>query len=43
MNTSYLNLSAPKSRQFFSLSAKVHIFVDWVSELIQQDPIFQAR
>ena len=22
---------------------KVRIFVDWVSELIQQDPIFQAR
>jgi LysR family transcriptional regulator for bpeEF and oprC len=25
------------------LSAKVRIFVDWVSELIQQDPIFQTR
>jgi LysR family transcriptional regulator for bpeEF and oprC len=25
------------------LSAKLRIFVDWVSELIQQDPIFQTR
>ena len=25
------------------LSAKVRIFVDWVSELIQQNPIFQTR
>jgi LysR family transcriptional regulator for bpeEF and oprC len=25
------------------LSAKVRIFVDWVSELIQEDPIFQTR
>jgi LysR family transcriptional regulator, regulator for bpeEF and oprC len=25
------------------LSAKVRIFVDWVSALIQQDPIFQTR
>jgi LysR family transcriptional regulator for bpeEF and oprC len=25
------------------LSAKVRIFVDWVSELIQQDPILQSR
>jgi len=25
------------------LSAKVRIFVDWVSELIQQDPILQTR
>jgi LysR family transcriptional regulator for bpeEF and oprC len=30
----------PQSRH---LSAKVRIFVDWVSELIQQDPIFQTR
>ncbi len=29
----------PQSRH---LSAKVRIFVDWVSELIQQDPIFQT-
>jgi LysR family transcriptional regulator, regulator for bpeEF and oprC len=28
----------PKGRQ---LSAKVRVFVDWVSELTQQDPIFQ--
>jgi LysR family transcriptional regulator for bpeEF and oprC len=25
------------------LSAKVRIFVDWISELIQRDPIFQLR
>jgi DNA-binding transcriptional LysR family regulator len=25
------------------LSAKVRIFVDWVSELIQRDPILQTR
>jgi LysR family transcriptional regulator for bpeEF and oprC len=25
------------------LSAKIRIFVDWVSDLIQQDPIFQAH
>ena len=25
------------------LSAKVRTFVDWVSALIQQDPIFQTR
>ena len=25
------------------LSAKVRIFVDWVSELIRQDPILQSR
>jgi LysR family transcriptional regulator for bpeEF and oprC len=30
----------PQSRH---LSAKLRIFVDWVSELIQQDPIFQTR
>ncbi|MGH8545248.1 MAG: LysR substrate-binding domain-containing protein [Gammaproteobacteria bacterium] len=30
----------PQSRH---LSPKVRIFVDWVSELIQQDPIFQTR
>jgi LysR family transcriptional regulator for bpeEF and oprC len=30
----------PQSRH---LSAKVRIFVDWVSQLIQQDPMFQAR
>jgi len=30
----------PQSRH---LSAKVRIFVDWVSELIQQDPTFQTR
>jgi hypothetical protein len=30
----------PQSRH---LSAKVRIFVDWVSELIQHDPIFQTR
>jgi len=30
----------PQSRH---LSAKVRIFVDWVSELIQEDPIFQTR
>ena len=29
----------PKGRH---LSAKVRIFVDWVSELILQDPIFQT-
>ena len=28
----------PQSRH---LAAKVRIFVDWVSELIQQDPMFQ--
>jgi len=30
----------PQSRH---LSAKVRIFVDWVSELIQRDPILQTR
>jgi hypothetical protein len=25
------------------LSARLRIFVDWVSELIQEDPIFQTR
>jgi LysR family transcriptional regulator for bpeEF and oprC len=25
------------------LSAKVRVFVDWVSELIQEEPIFQTR
>jgi len=25
------------------LSAKVRIFVDWISELIHKDPIFQLR
>jgi hypothetical protein len=29
----------PQSRH---LSAKVRIFVDWISELIQRDPIFQS-
>jgi LysR family transcriptional regulator for bpeEF and oprC len=29
----------PQSRH---LSAKVRIFVDWVSELIQQEPLFQS-
>src|SRR6195256_80085 len=35
-----ISVMYPKSRH---LSAKVRIFVDWVSELIQQDPIFQTR
>jgi DNA-binding transcriptional LysR family regulator len=30
----------PKSRH---LSAKVRLFVEWVSELIQQEPILQTR
>jgi LysR family transcriptional regulator for bpeEF and oprC len=30
----------PQSRH---LSAKVRVFVDWVSELLQQDPVFQTR
>ena len=34
-----ISVMYPQSRH---LSAKVRIFVDWVSELIQQDPIFQA-
>jgi LysR family transcriptional regulator for bpeEF and oprC len=29
----------PQSRH---LSAKVRVFVEWVSELIQRDPIFQV-
>jgi DNA-binding transcriptional LysR family regulator len=32
-------LMYPQSRHF---SAKVRVFVDWVSELIQQDPTFQT-
>jgi LysR family transcriptional regulator, regulator for bpeEF and oprC len=35
-----ISVMYPKSRH---LSAKVRIFVDWVSELIQQDPNFQMR
>jgi LysR family transcriptional regulator, regulator for bpeEF and oprC len=35
-----ISVMYPKSRH---LSAKVRIFVDWVSELIQQDPTFQMR
>ena len=35
-----ISVMYPQSRH---LSAKVRIFVDWVSEVIQQDPIFQAR
>jgi DNA-binding transcriptional LysR family regulator len=35
-----ISVMYPRSRH---LSAKVRIFVDWVSELIQQDPIFQTR
>jgi LysR family transcriptional regulator for bpeEF and oprC len=34
-----ISVMFPQSRH---LSAKVRIFVDWVSELIQQDPIFQT-
>ena len=34
-----ISVMYPQSRH---LSAKVRIFVDWVSELIQQDPIFKA-
>jgi LysR family transcriptional regulator for bpeEF and oprC len=34
-----ISVMYPQSRH---LSAKVRIFVDWVSELIQQDPIFRA-
>jgi DNA-binding transcriptional LysR family regulator len=30
----------PKSQH---LSAKVRLFVDWVSELIQQEPVLQTR
>jgi len=35
-----ISVMYPQSRH---LSAKVRIFVDWVSELIQRDPIFRAR
>jgi len=35
-----ISVMYPQSRH---LSAKVRVFVDWVSELIQQDPIFQTR
>jgi len=35
-----ISVMYPQSRH---LSAKVRIFVDWVSELIQHDPIFQPR
>jgi LysR family transcriptional regulator for bpeEF and oprC len=35
-----ISVMYPQSRH---LSAKVRIFVDWVSDLIQQDPIFQTR
>jgi LysR family transcriptional regulator for bpeEF and oprC len=35
-----LSVMYPQNRH---LSAKVRTFVDWVSEVIQQDPIFQVR
>jgi LysR family transcriptional regulator for bpeEF and oprC len=35
-----ISVMYPQSRH---LSAKVRIFVDWVSDLIQQDPILQTR
>jgi LysR family transcriptional regulator, regulator for bpeEF and oprC len=35
-----ISVMYPQSRH---LSAKVRIFVDWVSDLIQQNPILQAR
>ncbi len=35
-----ISVMYPKTRH---LSAKVRLFVDWVSELIQQDPMLQAR
>lgn len=35
----HISVMYPQSRH---LSAKVRIFVDWVSELIQQDPTFQT-
>jgi LysR family transcriptional regulator for bpeEF and oprC len=35
-----ISVMYPQSRH---LSAKVRVFVDWVSELLQQDPIFQTR
>ncbi|HLA73952.1 MAG TPA: LysR family transcriptional regulator [Steroidobacteraceae bacterium] len=35
-----ISVMYPQSRH---LSAKVRIFVDWVSDLIQQDPVFHAR
>ena len=34
-----ISVMYPQSRH---LSAKVRIFVDWISELIQRDPIFQS-
>ena len=40
LEQSPISVMYPQSRH---LSAKVRIFVDWVTELIQQDPIFQAR
>jgi LysR family transcriptional regulator for bpeEF and oprC len=33
-----ISVMYPQTRH---LSAKVRIFVDWISELIQRDPIFQ--
>jgi LysR family transcriptional regulator for bpeEF and oprC len=35
-----ISVMYPQNRH---LSAKVRIFVDWISELIQKDPIFQLR
>lgn len=35
-----ISVMYPQNRH---LSAKVRIFVDWISELIQKDPIFQPR
>jgi LysR family transcriptional regulator for bpeEF and oprC len=35
-----ISVMYPQSRH---LSAKVRTFVDWISELIQQDSIFQTR
>jgi len=35
-----ISVMYPQSRH---LSAKVRIFVDWVSDLIQQDPVFQTH
>src|SRR5882757_3910977 len=35
-----ISVMYPQSRH---LSAKVRVFADWVSELIQQDPAFQSR
>jgi LysR family transcriptional regulator for bpeEF and oprC len=34
-----ISVMYPQSRH---LSAKVRVFVDWVSDLIQQDPTFQT-